>query len=270
MSWRSFIDKQWVTANLQTGKNREVPATGSWQHVRPPDGVNSVEMSETYNVGSVDKVQGMLSGPEQRGYPDDRACALRNALPSAVKHTVQVVGKPHDRWCRWWRNAVDDAMLRRYSLWGAQTRSTSRPFAQWKLIFAHLQHSKFYIVYTSQSPFNAWGVVCLHGCAIACALKNKYLLNVKFSLREHCLTLLVGRVPHEIAARKERDMIMGRMASVQQLRSTLVTLLNLWSCLRLRLVLRATSQWHLFRRRSLRTDKRFEKKNFQNTCPDRC
>ena len=33
------------------------------------------------------------------------------------------------------------------SLWGAQMRRTTRAFAQWNLILAHVQHSKFDIVY---------------------------------------------------------------------------------------------------------------------------
>ena len=51
------------------------------------------------------------------------------------------------------------------SLWGAQLRRTTRPFALWNLILAHLQHSEFDIVYTSHSLFETfhWSCVyCLH------------------------------------------------------------------------------------------------------------
>ena len=54
------------------------------------------------------------------------------------------------------------------------------------LILAHLQHSKSYVAYTSHNPFNAWNTsffVCLHGCAIAWALKH--LLGVKIFLEEY-------------------------------------------------------------------------------------
>ena len=60
-------------------------------------------------------------------------------------------------------------------LYSAQMRSATRPFARWNLIFAHSQHSKFYIVYILHSPCNARDaslVVCLYGCTIACALKQ--------------------------------------------------------------------------------------------------
>jgi len=68
---------------------------------------------------------------------------------------------------------------RQCSLWGAQTRSTTRQFARWNLIQAHLQNSIFNIVYLSPSHFNAWKVslvACrhLHGCTIACALRQTF------------------------------------------------------------------------------------------------
>jgi len=43
-------------------------------------------------------------------------------------------------------------------------RNTTRPFVQWNLVLAHLQHSNFNIVYISHSPCTAWNVslvVCL-------------------------------------------------------------------------------------------------------------
>jgi len=44
---------------------------------------------------------------------------------------------------------------------------TTKPFVQWNLILAHLQHSEFNIVYISRGPCNASPVVHSHGCAIA-------------------------------------------------------------------------------------------------------
>jgi len=61
-------------------------------------------------------------------------------------------------------------------------RSTIRWFAQWNLILAHLQHSKFNYGYIPHSPCDAWNtslVACAHGCAIACSL-NKHLLSAGF------------------------------------------------------------------------------------------
>jgi len=43
---------------------------------------------------------------------------------------------------------IHDRTLNNYeqcSLYGEQLRSTTRPFAQWNLILAHLQHYKFNI-----------------------------------------------------------------------------------------------------------------------------
>jgi len=58
----------------------------------------------------------------------------------------------------------------RCSLRGAQLRSTARSFAQWNLILARLQRSKFDILYISRRIFTAWKntflVVCLRGCAV--------------------------------------------------------------------------------------------------------
>ena len=48
---------------------------------------------------------------------------------------------------------------------------------QWNPILAHLQHSKFYIVFVSRRPSTAWNsslVVMTHGCAIACALNQTF------------------------------------------------------------------------------------------------
>ena len=69
----------------------------------------------------------------------------------------------------------------------AQVRSTTGPFAQLSLILAHLQHSKFNTVQficTSHSSCNTWNaslVVCRHGCAVACALKNTFVQYNNFS-----------------------------------------------------------------------------------------
>jgi len=41
-------------------------------------------------------------------------------------------------------------------------RRTTRPFAQWNLILAHLQHSKFDIVYTSHSTFETFHRLCVY------------------------------------------------------------------------------------------------------------
>jgi len=71
-------------------------------------------------------------------------------------------------------------------------RRTTRQFAHCYLILAHFQHYKLNTVYVYIAlPFQRWErfTVCgLHGCAIACAVrnKNKHLLCVEFSLREHC------------------------------------------------------------------------------------
>jgi len=72
------------------------------------------------------------------------------------------------------------------SLWGAQMRRTSRAFAQWNLILEHLQHSKFDIVYTSHRPFETFHWLCVCMVVKLHAHWHKYLLNVKFSCREHC------------------------------------------------------------------------------------
>jgi len=52
-----------------------------------------------------------------------------------------------------------------------QLRGTSKPFAQWNLILAHLQHSKFHILYMyiSHRPITAWNAslvvsTWLHSC----------------------------------------------------------------------------------------------------------
>ena len=72
-----------------------------------------------------------------------------------------------------WASWVCDVQC---SLWGAmfppQLRSTTRPFAQWNLILAHLQHSKFNILYILHGPWNALLVVCPPDCAIAWAPKQ--------------------------------------------------------------------------------------------------
>jgi len=65
-------------------------------------------------------------------------------------------------------------------------RGTTRPFAQLNLILAHLQHSKFHIVYTSQSPLETFHRLCVCIVVKLNAYQNKHLLNVKFSHREHC------------------------------------------------------------------------------------
>jgi len=65
---------------------------------------------------------------------------------------------------------------------------TTRAFAQWNLILAHLQHSKFDIVYASQSPFETFQWLCLHGCEIACALKQTFT-QCKIFLQRHCWSL---------------------------------------------------------------------------------
>ena len=77
----------------------------------------------------------------------------------------------------WWPLLYDTA--EQCSLKGAQLRSTTRPFVQWNLILTHLQHSKFpiiyiyiYLLHRSLTTWNASLVVCSHGCAIACTLKQ--------------------------------------------------------------------------------------------------
>ena len=57
----------------------------------------------------------------------------------------------------------------------ANAQYTARQFAQWNVVFANLQQSKFSSVYISHIPLIAWNtslVVCLHGCANACAMKQ--------------------------------------------------------------------------------------------------
>jgi len=54
------------------------------------------------------------------------------------------------------------------SLWGAQLRRTSRAFAQWNLILAHLQHLLSYMYLIPCR--NVSLVVCLHQ-----GLKHKFL-----------------------------------------------------------------------------------------------
>jgi len=53
-------------------------------------------------------------------------------------------------------------------------RGTTRPFAQLNLILAHLQHSKFHIVYIAKAFGNVSPVVCLHSCEIECVLKQTF------------------------------------------------------------------------------------------------
>ena len=63
-----------------------------------------------------------------------------------------------------------------------QLRSSIRPFAQWNLILAHLQHSRSHIVSKSHRTFNACNaspVACAHGCAIACT-QNKHFRRCGF------------------------------------------------------------------------------------------
>jgi len=74
-----------------------------------------------------------------------------------------------------WPNSI--FTLRQCSIYDAQLRTTTRAFAQWNVIRVHLQRSRFHIVYMLHRSFNAWNAslfVRLHGCAIACALKQTF------------------------------------------------------------------------------------------------
>ena len=90
-----------------------------------------------------------------------------------------------------------------------QMRSNTRIFAQWNLILAHLQHSKFDIIYPSHSPLETFHWLCVYMVVKLHAHWNKHSLNVKVSYRVTRCWWLTSRTCVNILINEKKRLIWG-------------------------------------------------------------